>query len=127
MVQFRKICVFATVLLSSMAGASVGDISLTKIAFIPLILALLTELKTKFSLGRMERKLLLIYFLIIASSFYGLLNTGLFKYDTYEYKLITNIIQYLIIYIPVLLLLSNSKHYFEFKEDFTKAIIFWQN
>ena len=124
MVQFRKICVFATVLLSSMAGASVGDISLTKIAFIPLILALLTELKTKFSLGRMERKLLLIYFLIIASSFYGLLNTGLFKYDTYEYKLITNIIQYLIIYIPVLLLLSNSKHYFEFKEDFTKAIIF---
>ncbi len=119
----RKSCVYITVFLTSMAGATVGGISLTKIAFIPLMVALVTELKFKKVIYKPEKKLLLYYVVIILSSLWGLIKQKLFVFDTYENKLIMNIVQFLIIYIPICRMLSGSRNISEYSRWFREAIV----
>ncbi len=121
--MLRKYSVYITVLFTSMAGASLGGVSLTKIAFIPLMLVLFMEFKPRVTVYKPVKKILLYYILIIVSSFWGLTKRNMFLFDTYENKLIMNILQYAIIYLPTCLLLAGSRYIDDYKEFFKKAMV----
>lgn len=121
--RLRKYSVYVTVFLTSLAGANLGGVSITKIAFIPLMLVLFPELKRSVSINEPAKRIFLYYFIIILSSVFALFRTDLYVYDTYKSKVAMNILQFLIIYIPTCWMLLGSRKIQDYRNYFVGAIV----
>ncbi len=113
--------VFFAVFFSSMLGAQIYGISLNKIALLPLEIYLFTQFtKGKYHTytSKNQRNIILWYIVIVLSSIIGLTRTE--QLNGYEEKLFFNIVQYIAIYLPILLMIGVLKNPFE---QFKKAII----
>ena len=120
----RKITVYITIFFASMASASLFGISLTKLAFIPLLIVLLIDsLNDTVKLSMKSFVFIGFYTVIILSSLYGLCMTENYELDSYEYKLTYGIIQCILIYIPVVVLLFNNYKKDEYCNNIKKALI----
>lgn len=126
--KFRKICVYLTVFFLSMTGASIFNVSLTKVALIPLFLSLILDSKNialnKTSLNKNAIILLLFYFVIIISSIFGLARQELYSYISYKNKLFFNILQYLLLFIPITILFFLNNQKSKYTIEIKNAIVF---
>ncbi|MBR6450645.1 MAG: hypothetical protein IKS96_12015 [Fibrobacter sp.] len=104
-----------------MLGAQIFGISLNKIALLPLEIYLfvrITSTHYKLHLTKLKRNLILWYITLMLSSALAL--TRQEQLYGYEEKLIFNLIQYIAIYFPILLMIDVIKNPFN---QFKKAII----
>jgi hypothetical protein len=113
--------VLIAIFFSSMLGAQIFGISLNKIALLPLEIYLFTRIVSihhKARLTKLKRNLLLWYITLMMSSALAL--TRQEQLIGYEEKLIFNLIQYVVIYLPILLMADVIKNPFN---QFKRAII----
>lgn len=126
--RLRLLAVFIAVLFTSMLGAQFCDVSLNKIALIPLLLILVYDnlnTKTGSSYGYNYYTLIYSLFFLSAaiSSIFALSANYADKYEGYTSDTILFFVQIFIFYIPLLLLLTrahNKKVYFKY---FKKSLI----
>ena len=97
---------FFAVLCSSMLGAQILGVSLNKIALIPLELYLFIKMSEKGipQINSTQKTFFCFFYVLILSS---CLNFSRVSVDGMNEKLALNIVQYILIYIPILLLIGN--------------------
>ena len=120
--------VFFSVFFSiSLVGASVFGVSLNKICLIPLFAHIFFTTastgKIKITINKNNIWLYFFYFISILSALFAMTRSYSIRFEGYNSFLINLLIQVLLIYLPILILLDNSKLKIQYKEAFEKAII----
>jgi hypothetical protein len=123
-----KVCVFIAVFCSSIVGAQVFGVSLNKLALIPLEIYLLVQNTGGFRcrIDRRQKNLLIWYVIASVSSISGIIfslcyNTNII-YELLERALL-DITSYLLMFIPIALLIWNSKKQAAYFDCFKSSLI----
>lgn len=100
----EMVVIYIAVLCSSMTGVQILNISLNKIALIPLELFLIQNICSKIRFSRLQGILAIWYFFTVISCIFGLfVNTTLIGFQN---KLILYAIQVITIYLPILFFMN---------------------
>ena len=113
-----KICIFLMVFFSSIVGAQIFGISLNKICMLPLLFYLITT-SQKFSLRKSLFPLVGFYLIGALSAIVSLTASYATKIDGYVSRSAFYTIQLLVLFIPMLCLISESKR----KEEILQSTI----
>ena len=120
--------VFFSVFFSiSLVGARAFGISINKICLFPLFAHIFFTTastgKIKLTINKNNIWLYFFYFISILSAMIALTRSYSIRFEGYDSSLINLLIQVLFIYLPILILLDNSKLKRQYKAAFEKAII----
>lgn len=120
-----RLCLFIAVLLSSMLGAQIYNISLNKLALIPLEIIFIFKycIKKKISLTTNQRLLLLLYLEWIVSSLIGIIYSAVINSSVLFNKNISQIIQIIIIYVPLTIGTWEYSKKYNIKAYFEKYVV----
>lgn len=125
MKKYIKYSMFFMLLTSSMMNIELWGVSLNKLGMAPFVIGLiLTEYKSvsHFRIGRKEYKLLLFYVFSILSALFSIIYPVKGVEESLNVQ-INYIVFVLVLYIPLLLLIYQSKHRAEYINIFLSQIV----
>ena len=123
MTKIRKINIYLAVFGTALAGAELFGVSFGKICLFPMLIGLLLETKGKGCVNKNAKWLMCFYYCVIIGSAFGLISIRNNAFQKYSSKLLLNLIQYVCIYIPLLLMIGNAKVRKRYTNDFWQAIV----